>query len=187
MTIRRFFHAMVEKKAITKKACSVFLLPFFLMTSLSACSEGETSSIKAGSEETLHACELLTKNEIQTLIGQGVEPQENHVEQSDSKKWTSMCDYYSPVKNLGLGVMIMPHGYDGSGSDAYDEYEHDMIETHGKDIFKMIRIEGLGDQAGWSKDLKQLVVFKGPFMLIFSAESLKLNKQIAQKALAKLP
>lgn len=187
MTIRQLFHAMVEKKAMTKKASLVFLLLFFVIISLSACSEGETSSIKTSSEETLHACQLLTKDEIQTLIGEGVEPQENHIERADSNQWTSMCDYYSPVKNLGMGVMIMPHGHDGSGSDAYDAYEHEMIETHGKDIFEMMRVEGLGDSAGWSNDLKQLVVFKGPFMLIFSADDLELNKQIAQKVLSKLP
>ena len=58
----------------------------------------------------------------------------------------------------------------------------------------LMKIEGIGDTAGWNVSTKQLTTFQGPFMVIVgtvspkieAASALELNKKLAEKFLLKL-
>jgi hypothetical protein len=166
-----------------------------LVLSISLVGCGKSSSKASKLPDPLQACDLLTKAEAEAIIGGPVdEPQKNHKEQDDPKHWMSSCNYYSSEKSISTGITIMPHGRKVNGAEAFALYEADLKEGLGDD-YKMETVGGIGDKSAWEKNMKQLTIFQGPFMIIITTVSpelqgtaaLDFSKELAAKVLSKLP
>jgi hypothetical protein len=179
-----------------KRYLNGWLLGLFLLsTLLFGCGNGKTSSKDSELPDPLHACDLLTKAEVEAMIGGTVdEPQETFKEDKELNHWMSNCNYYSAEKNISTGFTIMPHGRKVNGAKAFALYEAEVKEELGED-FTMEVVDGLGDYAGWMNNPNQLTIFQGSFMLVVTlissdvqeAAALDLSKHVAETVLARLP
>ncbi len=175
-------------------ACLFVLLALLLSSLVVGCSDAEESSNKVKLPSPVQACELLAKNELETLIGAAVnEPSKMHKEYQSSGQWMSMCNYYSDEKQLSVGLTIKPHGKKVSSAEAFSLHEANMKKSLGNE-YQLEPVQNIGDKAGWDSSTKQITIFKGPFMLVIGSvnpnstgpEALKFNKKMAEKILAKL-
>ena len=155
---------------------------------------GDNPQKTKGSTSAIQACGLLTSAEVEAIIGGAIdEPRKTHHQGDESKPWMSMCHYYSEAAQISMGVTIMPHGRNVAGREAFAQYAAELKESLGDD-FVMEAVEGLGDYAGWEESTKQLTIFKDELMIIVGtispkvkgAAALALNRQLAEKVLAKL-
>ncbi|MBN1992013.1 MAG: hypothetical protein JW953_04870 [Anaerolineae bacterium] len=196
--MKQLFSIKAKVFILAQKQClTIWLLMLLSLSALIVgCGAGQGSSSKSSTlPNPVQACELLTKAEVETLIGASVdEPQETHREEEEFNHWMSICNYYSPEKNFSLGVTLMPHGRDVTGAEAFALYEAELKETLGDD-YKMEVVAGVGDYGGWESSVKQLTIFQGPFMILVGivnpelegTAALEFNKQVAAKVLTKLP
>ena len=146
--------------------------------------------------EMLHACDLLATSEIETMIGAPLDgmPKKTDKTSSVSNFWMSMCNYYSEEKNISIGIMIKPHGYQVHGAEAFALYEAELQEELGTK-YQLEIVEGIGEHAGWDNSSGQLTIIQGSFMVILGgsgpqlkgAASLELSKKLAEKVLAQFP
>lgn len=166
-----------------------------LLTLLMACGDTSSSSGGARFPAMLKACDLLTKADVETIIGGEVgEPQKKQVEPDDSGYWMSLCNYFCDEKSISVGCLIKPHGRQVTGPEAFAQYEAELNESLGTDT-RMAPVDGFGDYAGWDEDSGQLTIFQGPFMVIVTSggpnihgsAALTLSSQVARKVLDQLP
>jgi hypothetical protein len=143
----------------------------------------------------VQACELLKTAEVEALVGAPVsEPRRTHKEHAPPQQWMSMCNYYSEAKQISIGITIVPHGRNVTGAEALALYAAELKKSLGND-YQLEVVQGIGDHAGWEAGVKQLTIFQGPFMVIVGivspklegAKALAFSRQLAEKALAKLP
>lgn len=163
---------------------------------LAGCNDAGKTTPQKSTPAMLQACNLLTVSEIETITGAPFNrsPEKKEKKWPDLNSWMSMCSYFSDAKNMSIGVMIKPHGYQVHGSEAFALYEAELQEGLGAQ-YHLEPVEGIGEQAGWDNSTSQLTVIQGPFLAIFSGNpskmegtsALELNKKIAQKVLARLP
>lgn len=178
---------------ICQKIFSLFLFLLLMAAFSVGCGNGQSKG--SGFPDPVQACDLLTKSEVESLINDSVdEPRKTFKEQKNSRHWMSMCNYFSGEKNISIGIMITPHGRKGNAAEVYSRHEAELKKNLGED-YKMEPVAGVGEKAGWDGETKQLTIFQGPYMLLLTGgspgmprnEALNLNKQLAEKVLAKLP
>ncbi|WP_022664084.1 hypothetical protein [Desulfospira joergensenii] len=169
----------------------------FLFTLLAAVSAGCGNGASKSSDfpDPVQACDLLTKSEVESLINDSVDdPRKTFKEQKNPRHWMSTCNYFSKEKNISIGLMIIPHGRKGSAAEVYTRHEAELKKNLGEN-YRMEPVAGVGEKAGWDEETKQLTIFQGPYMLLLTGgspdisvdDALSLNKQLAEKVLAKLP
>jgi len=140
------------------------------------------------------ACELITKAEAETFIGTSINNPDGSVkEYKSTKSWVSNCNYYCPRKKTNIGVSLTPLGQKARGKEALSQYEQELREGFGAD-FKLVRIDDIGEAAGWDKDMKQLTTFCGQYRIIITIvsptldvpASLQLSKKFAAMLVTRL-
>ncbi len=174
-----------------KAASIITAVLLILVVGLAGC--GDDQRAKKQLPKALQACELLTRAQLEAVIGEvfGETGPETHQEQEDY--WMSSCSYYSEVKSIRAGLLIRPNLGQG-GAEGLALLEAKLKETFGQ-AYKLEPVEGVGESAGWEASGKQLTIFQGPYILILSAagptitdgESLELSKKLFDTVLAKLP
>jgi hypothetical protein len=140
------------------------------------------------------ACELITKAEAETFIGTSINNPDGSVkEYKSTKSWISNCNYDCPQKKTNVGVSLMPIGQKARGKEALSQYEQELREGFGAD-FKLVRIDDIGEAAGWDRDMKQLTTFCGQYRIIITIvspaldapASLQLSKKFAAMVVTRL-
>lgn len=159
------------------------------MASLPGCSKtqgaGETKPV-------VKACTLVTQAEMEAIFGRPMKTPEEK-----SYQTTSTCNYVSAeetetfddVKNMISFTLLVSPLENRKTTEAYTQY---VAEVKKELNVEMKAVDGLGEKAGWSEEVKQLTIFKGKMMLVISgvpakAATLELNRQIAEKALTRWP
>jgi hypothetical protein len=142
----------------------------------------------------IHACELLTKAEVEAIIGGTVEePRQTFKESPKQKFWMSTCDYYSTAKSQRAGILVK-NSQSSDPAKAFEAHTASLEKALG-DKYDMQAIDGIGARAAWDGSVKQLTVFEGPRMFIVTTgrpgedegAALETAKKIAIKVLSKLP
>jgi len=142
----------------------------------------------------LRACELLTKAEVETILGGTIdEPRQTFKENQKQQFWMSTCDYYSPVASQRANILIK-NSQNPDPVKAFETHTASLKKTLGEK-YNLQVIGGIGTRAAWDKSVKQLTVFEGPRMFIVSTgrpveeggAALETAKKIAVKVLSKLP
>lgn len=155
---------------------------------------GESASKSSAAPAPLKACELLTKAEAEAILEGSVdEPTQQSKEDKESQSWMSTCNYYSPQKETGIGLLIQ-NSPDGDPAKALETLTASLKKTLG-DAYKPQAIDGIGGAAAWDGSAKQLTVFAKAYKLIVTASGTQLEegvalgtaKTAAEKALSKLP
>lgn len=141
----------------------LFLMAVFLVLSCGCSSEPD---VPFG--EPIQACSLFSHDEIETLLGAGVDspPRMTHKVDEQTGSWMSMCNYFAPDSNLSSGIMIRPIAEGTSVDQAYDDYVAEM--QAGVPDYEMATVSGLGTKATWDGQTGQLTVFVGRYVLLVS-------------------
>ena len=160
-----------------------------------AYGKDDKSDFKGSAElMPLQACELLTKAEVEAIIGGTVEePRQTFKENPKQRFWMSTCDYYSPAKSQRAGILVK-NSQNPDPAKAFEAHTASLKKALG-DKHTMQAIDGIGARAAWDGSVKQLTVFEGPRMFIVTTgrpgedegTALKTAKMIAAKVLSKLP
>jgi hypothetical protein len=154
----------------------------------SVCGKDDRSASRA-----LKACELLTKAEIESIIGGKVdEPTQMFKDNQKQKFWMSTCNYYSPDTAQSAGILIQT-SINPDPVKAFESHKNSLKKALGEK-YNLQNIDGIGTRAAWDGSVKQLTVFEGSRMLIISISrpkegqgtALVTAKMIAAKVLSKL-
>lgn len=145
----------------------LLLLPalFLLLSSQSGCS-GERKETAGTS--SAKACSLVTQTEMEEITGRPM----NITEEKVSAE-TSTCTFVSTDEagKGGNGPMIsfslLAQTSDNSDADtAYSQYVAGLKKNANMEVTE---VQGVGQKACWSEDVRQLTVFSGRHMLLLSA------------------
>jgi hypothetical protein len=161
----------------------------------SGCGNGDAGVTKnGGSGEPLQACELLTKADVEAILGGAVEePSQMFKEKQKKQFWMSSCNYFAPATSRRAGILIQSSP-NADPAKAFETHTASLKEALGEK-YNLQPIDGVGARAAWDGSTKQLTLFEGPRMLIVSTggpgedegTSLTTAKLIALKVLSKLP
>lgn len=115
-----------------------------------------------------HACELLTRDDAEALLGGAVKPPIAHVEYGTAGKVSARCGYVSvagpPAKVVSL--LLIEHKT-GEETRAEFEHAHAMSQTISGQAAE--NVPGLGDRAYWAGGIiSQLNVLSGNRWLVIS-------------------
>jgi len=190
---------MLHKNRITGKFFQHYFVLVFIVICLfteilSGCKKdgpsGSKSQVAAG---PVHACELLTKAEVEVILGEVVEePNQMFKENEKQQFWMSSCNYYAPSTSKRVGILIQKSLIVDPGK-AYEAHTASLKNALG-DKYNLKTIEGIGAMAGWDGSSGQLTVFEGQRMLIITTgspgedegQTLERAKSIAANVLSKL-
>lgn len=139
------------------------------------------------------ACALLTRADVESVYGLSVGEAKSK-EIGSGAFWVSMCNYDNAETDapmLSVGILIKAHGAAEGPAQAYDDTVAEMRETLGEAAVPAL-VEGIGERAGWSADISQLMVFEGPYSIIltasgrFEGDRLAAARQLADRVLSRL-
>jgi len=85
----------------------------------------------------------------------------------DPHDWMSVCNYTCTENSRKAGIMVKLHGADTDSEKAYEQYIRDIREIQG-DNYEPHPIDRLDVMNTWDTEMKQLVLFKGPYHLLIT-------------------
>lgn len=169
--------------------------PLLVLMTLAGCGKDDASvSNSKASAEPLQACELLTKTDVEAILGGPVEePSQTFKENEKQEFWMSTCNYFAPATSKRAGILIQK-SVNADPVKAFEAHTASLQSSLGKD-YSLKAIDGVGVRAGWDGSVSQLTVFEGPRMLIVSTggpgvdeeSALTTAKRIAEKVLSNIP
>lgn len=133
----------------------IYLTACFFMPMVLGCDQSKIASVG-------HACELLTKNDVETVIGTEVaEPP--RFESNSRKLAITNCSYSSRNGKVGLQVVVPPDGETTGARDrAFLIMQREMGAMH-----KLEKVDGFMDGAIWDSQ-GNFTVFSGKDFVILS-------------------
>jgi hypothetical protein len=148
----------------------------------------------AAAGKALRACELLTKADVEAILGAAVdEPTQRFKENAKHDFWMSTCNYFAPAISRSAGILIQK-AQPADPDKAFEAHIASLRQALGSD-FSLEPVEGVGARAGWDGSTRQLTVFEGGRMVIVTVGGPKLDapaalqtaKKIAATVLSRLP
>jgi hypothetical protein len=163
---------------------SLLLLSFETVAAQETKADTRKTASGGGKAVRVDACELLTKQEAEAILGQTAKDPKKQSEQvsPDGRSGFTLCGYEGVGK--GPSFSILARWQPGQNAKTAAEQVKSEVGTS-RDV------QGLGDVAFWSGG--QMHVFRGPYYLIVSvlvsrdSEALDLSQKVASKAVARLP
>jgi hypothetical protein len=143
-----------------------------------------------GSAGKLDACALLTKEDAESFLGEGVgAPATTHTEAMGNT--VTQCRYSASSGNKRVGLLLRRASTADEAAKIFKQARDASKELSGAEPQV---IDGLGESAYWTGgNLKQLNMLKGDAWLIVTArpgngtDPLEASKNISRKILAHMP
>jgi hypothetical protein len=154
-----------------------------------ASDSGPTANSGKRSGGKPDACTLLTKDDVESLLGETVgAPATTHSEAMGNT--VTQCRYGASAGNKRVGLLLRQAGTSEDAAKIFKQARDASKELSGADPQT---IEGLGESAYWTGgNLKQLNVLKGDAWLIVTAtpgngaDPLEACKNVSRKILARM-
>jgi hypothetical protein len=144
----------------------------------------------ARSKGKFDACALLTKEDVESFLGEAVgAPATTHTEAMGNT--VTQCRYTAPSGNKRVGLLLRQAATANEAAKIFKQARDASKELSGAEPQV---IDGLGESAYWTGgNLKQLNVLKGDAWLIITASAgngadpLEASKNVSRKILARMP
>jgi len=169
---------------------------FFLAVSLAGCSGGPAPEGKEGvpagqaAQGVPDACAVLTADDIHQALGMVVQVQAS--DQLKSVSMLSQCSYEWSENAQNVVSVLVRAGAPNLTPETNLQQYVDGLKTNMGEGYQIDPVAGLSGPAVWNPDMRQLTVFKGSTLIIFtmfevgSEDALEAAKALAEKALPRI-